>query len=77
MTEINYFDIVSSRRKADRKVQGKEGIQMNTNMIFSYLESEHYEEALSYEQGVVFMYTFLRERNHMSQKKTGDYNCLC
>lgn len=37
---------------------------MNTIMNFSYLKRERYEEALAKEQGLVFTYTFLRERRN-------------
>ena len=37
---------------------------MNTTMIYGYLKRERYEEALDSKQGLVFMHTFLRERNH-------------
>lgn len=37
---------------------------MNTIMNFSNLKCEHYEDALAKEQGLVFVYTFLRERRN-------------
>lgn len=42
---------------------------MNTTMIFGYLKRECYEEALDRKQGLVFMHTFLRERNHMIPRR--------
>ncbi len=44
---------------------------MNTTMIFDYLKREHHEEALTSKQGLVSMYTFLRERNHIFLEKSG------
>ena len=59
------------KEKADRRVHRKDGIQMNTTMILSYLKRERYAEALDSKQGLVSVHAFLRERNHMFQGKTG------
>lgn len=77
MTKRNSSVIVKQERKADRCVQGKEGTQMNTTMILSYLKHERYENALDTKQGFVSAHTFLRERNHMFQGKNGMYKELC
>lgn len=37
---------------------------MNTTIFFGHLKSERYDEALDSKQGLVFAYTFLRERKH-------------
>lgn len=50
---------------------------MNTTMILSYLKHERYENALDREQGFVSAHAFLRERNHMFQRKTGTCKGLC
>lgn len=70
MTKKKYSDIVKLERKADLRVCPQKGkIQMNTTMIFDSLKSERYDEALDSKQGLVFMYTFLRERNHRIPEK--------
>ena len=46
-------------------VHRKDGIQMNTTMILSYIKHERYE-ALDRKQGLISAYTFLIERYHMS-----------
>ena len=64
MTNILIYAIFISEEKADRRVQRKDRIQMSTDMIFGYLKREYYDEALDSKQGLVFVYTFLRERKH-------------
>ena len=65
MTIVSSFDIVKAEEKADLRVQGKEGTQMNTMMILSHLKYERLEKALDIRQGLVCAYTILRERNHV------------
>lgn len=77
MTKYKSSVIVKQERKTDQSVQRKEGSKMNTTMILSYLKHERYENALDTKQGFVSAYTFLRERNHMFQEKTGMYKSLC
>ena len=77
MTKRNSSVIVKQERKADRCVQGKEGTQMNTTMILSYLKRERYEAALDSKQGLVSVHTFLRERNYTTQRKSEKYEGLC
>ena len=50
---------------------------MNTTMILSYLKHERYENALERKQGFVSAHAFLRERNHIFQRKNGMYKELC
>lgn len=57
--------IIGRKKKADESVHRKDGIQMNTNMILSYLKHERYE-ALDSKQGLVSACTFLIERNRMN-----------
>ena len=70
MTKFKSSVIVKQER-ADQSVQRKEGTQMNTTMILSYLKRERYEEALDSKQGLVSVHAFLRERNHMFQERIG------
>ena len=49
---------------------------MNTTMIYEHLKRERYEEALDNRQGLISVHTFLRERNHMFQKKSGKHKRL-
>jgi len=63
--------IVIQERKADLEVQGKEGSQMKTTMIFANLEQKQHEAALKSRQGFVFSYTFFDERDHMIPEISG------
>lgn len=60
----NHDIFTAEQRKKWIKVHGKDGIQMNTAMIFGYLKNKRYDEALESKQGLVLAYTFLRERKH-------------
>ena len=69
MTHVTHSVIIITEEKADCNVHGKEGIQMNTTMIFNCLANDCLDKALSEKQSFVFAYTFLREQNQVEHKK--------